>query len=276
MNILFYGNCQVHAIHKILSKNPIKCHVLSCYTTEITRNEFDDILKECDVIVTQYIRNGYRDRIHLSTDYILDKCKKGCKVIILNSCHFSFYHFDLTYKTIDGSILHKPIDYHYGGMIQCFKDGLSAECYMEKYINNINLKSSEELNKLVVDNISELKRRSDEIVDKYAGKAYHIPIAEYIESNYKNTLLFYSINHPTKYVFWYMCAKIVEIVDINMNIDYNCDPLEAVQCMLYKCIQKIVNFDVDKHLPLVNGKSDLLEVTNLYYDIYRTFSPDKL
>ena len=89
--ILFYGNCQVDAIRKTLNLgNEWKQYTIECWSTVFTKDSFDFLLKRSDVIITQPIKDGYRDKEYLSTSYILKTCSTTCKIIM-------FPYFILTF-----------------------------------------------------------------------------------------------------------------------------------------------------------------------------------
>ena len=278
MHVLFYGNCQSQATKSVLNldDNHVQYNII-CHETELSKEEFDEILQKCDIIITQPISDNYRDKEYLSASYIVNNCKKNSHVIIFNSCYFNFYYFDLTYKNFNGQRLNKPIDYHYNEMINCYNNKQPKKYYLKNYVNNVNLKTKEELEKYANASITELQNRYNEMVTKYTtGKnnIHCISISEYVRKKYKNKLLFYSINHPTKYLFQFICKKIIKILklktDIRININYDVDPLAGIKCILYKCIQKAVNFNIDKMKPLMLNKKHNYSITELYYNDYDT------
>jgi hypothetical protein len=271
--VLFYGNCQATAVLFTLNlpKTSYIVHNIPCWTTDQNKDSFTAIIKNCDIIITQPINDNYRDVDYLSTSYIINNSKKDCKIIIFDSCHFDFYYFDLTYKYINGTILQKPIDYHYNEMINCYHNNVSIDNYINNYINNEHLKTSEELDTIAQNSLNELKRRFYENVKKYASNnIILISTYEFIKNNYKDKLLFYSMNHPTKHVIRYICKIIIHILKIENTIDYKIDMLENnTRCILYKCIQKNVNFDITLETPLLDNETDLKKIINKYYDSYK-------
>lgn len=271
MNILFYGNCQLYAVLKTLNLSSYyKVYLIECWKQEINKEYFTDIIKKCNIIITQPIHDNYRDVEHLSTSYIKHHKSVDCKLIIFDSCYFDFYYFDLTYKMFDNKMLSKPIDYHYNKMIECFNNNYSIEHYITNFVNNIDLKTFDELETLANNSLNELYNRHIKNIEKYGGNnIYFISTHEYIKENYKNKLLFYSMNHPTKYVIQYICEKIVDILKIENTINYNIDILAGTKCILYKCIAKNVNFDIESHDILTLGISDINKITQLYYDTYK-------
>jgi hypothetical protein len=49
--------------------------------------------------------------------------------------------------------------------------------------------------------------------------------SNFIENNYKDKLLFYSMNHPSKYIFHDIAEKLLDYLKIYKNINYYIDPL---------------------------------------------------
>jgi hypothetical protein len=254
-----------------MSKTFDKIHI-PCWTTEYNKESFLNIIKKCDIIVTQPINDNYRDVDYLSTKFIINNSKPSCKIIICDSCHFDFYYFDLTYKIYDGNILHKPSDYHYNHMIECYNNNFSQDYYIETYVNNKNLKTSKELDSIAENSLNELVNRYNKNKEVYNGTNIHfITTYEFIRNNYKDKLLFYSMNHPSKYLIQYICQEIMNHLQIQSNINYNIDILNNIEqplCILYKCIQKNVNFDINNCKPFLHGKNNIKDITQIYYDTY--------
>lgn len=271
INILFYGNCQLFACLKTLrlSNKEFNVKHIECWK-HIDKLYFTNEIRKCDIIITQPIVDNYRDVDYLSTTYIIKNKKHKCKLIIFNSCYFNFYYFDSTYKQFNNAILHKPIDYHYNKMIECYNANKSIEYYITHFANNIDLKTSDELEKLAQDSIIELQNRYTTTEQKYTGEyVYIIKTHEYIRQNYKDLLLFYSMNHPTKWLIQFICKAILNILQIPDNMNYKIDLLRAPKCILYKCISKNVNFDINANNTLDDGNTKLMNTTQLYYDTYK-------
>ncbi len=276
MNILFYGNCQVGGVRDVLNldHNKYKTKLFLCFV-DFNENEFNNAIKNADVIITQPISDNYREKSYLSTKYILEKKNCNCKIILFDSCYFNFYYFDMTYKIIDNEILNTPSDYHYNGIIEYYKNNFSQDKCIDNVINNTEFKQKEELEILAADSINELLRRNEQMHFLYNKRenVYFIHTNEYIKENYKKNLLFYSMNHPTKYLFQYICKKISDILNINETINYNCDPLSghkgAPRGILYKCIQKCVDFDIEICSPELDGKNTIEDIVDIYYKSYK-------
>ena len=124
----------------------------------------------------------------------------------------------------------------------------------------------------------ELNRRHCELKNKYndTKNVYLIKIHDYLKENYKKTLLFYSMNHPSKYIFQYISEEIINILQIKNTIDYDIDDLSCLRCIIYKCIQKNVEFDISKHTPLICNETNINSITKIYYDFYGTIDMTKI
>ena len=270
-NILFYGNCQTCALKKTLNLKDINIINILCYETEIDKEQFINILQTCEIIITQNICDNYRNKDYLSTSFIINNCKKDCKIIIFDSCYFNFYYFDLTYKTINNEIVHYPNDYHYNKMIECYMNNQSIDYYINNYVNNQALFSSEQLEKIANDSIYELYTRHQANIEKYKPyeNIYMISCVHYIKYNYKDKLLFYSMNHPTPSIFHNLAEQIISILSLPNTIDYTSDFLDHPKCILYKCIQNVVNFNIDSYPPITCGRTNSRDITELYYCTYK-------
>jgi hypothetical protein len=240
---------------------------IECYNTDINKEDFTNIIKKCDIIITQPIKDNYRNLEYLSTIYVKHHAKPGCKIILVDSCYFNFYYFDLTYKNFKNQPLHKPCDYHYNNMIECYNNGLSKEYYIDNVVNNIDFKSSEQLEIIAKNSLNELYNRHINNKEKYRDINI-ISTYEYIKENYKIKLLFYSMNHPSKHLIQFICEKIISILYIENTINYNIDTLDNTKCILYKCISKAVKFNIDNKNALLLNITDHNKITQLYYDTY--------
>jgi hypothetical protein len=255
-NILFYGNCQLEKLIDIMCLPPayLKVTFIPCFSTSFTDLEFDYVLKQSDIIITHPIHNNYRDKYYLSSNYVVNKCKENSIILFINNCHFDFYYFDLVYG--------KSENYLHSYMIDCIQKKLDVDYYKNNYIKNSDLKSSNELTEIFNKTITELNNRYQNMLQYKKNNTHFINVVPFIENNYKNTLLFYTFNHPTKYLLQFIALEIIKILDMCDTINYDLDPFNNERCILYSCIQKMVNFNIKKHTPYMNGSSNINDIFN--------------
>lgn len=151
-------------------------------------------------------------------------------------------------------------------MMKCYKNNAPIDFFLKNIVNNKDLKTKAELENYANESLKELKKRYLESIQKYKinDNIHIITCYDYIKNNYKDKLLFYSFNHPTKFIIQFICKQIIQILNINNTIDYNVDKLNYIKCIIYNCIQKAVNFNVSDFKPLTCEKQDVKEITELY------------
>lgn len=275
-NILFYGNCQMPVLCRTLNLDKTKYNetVIECFDTSMIESEFNLYVTQSDIIIMTLIEDNYRDKSFLSTTYVVYHAQKNCKIIILNNFHFSFYYVDL--KTT----INIPGDpYHHKSLYDCCKNNNTIDFYIDNYVNNETLKTNDELESIANKSLDELNNRYDIIMlHKQMNPAkfiYSLPISPFIENNYKQTLLFYTTNHPSKSLFQYVCEEIIVILNVENTIDYDIDVLDHTRCILYACIQQAVSFDITKQTPRLNNQTNIQDIAESFYEIYKT-TPNEL
>jgi hypothetical protein len=276
-NIFFYGNCQTGAIKDIIINSIFNYNIIvvPCFGDIVSKEKFLSYIKQADIIITQPIHPNYRETDYLHTEFILENANPNTKIIIFPSLYFNFYYFDYGYKYLkNNELLREPADYHYYGLIECHLNKKPVENFINDYVNNINLKSKFELEDIANDSIHELIKRENEMQNyKNICDCFIITCSDFISNNYKNKLLFFSVNHPTKFVFHDIAIKIINYLNLPEKIDYSIDPLYFNQRgILYKCIQNVVNFNLDnsEHKPhLYDYKlENSIDIIQKYYDTY--------
>jgi len=139
-------------------------------------------------------------------------------------------------------------------------------------VNNPHLQSKEMLDLLATSSLEELKVR-------YNGMLIHqslnqhkniicLSLHDFIKENYKKYLLFYTVNHPSKILVNYICEILVNLLGVNNTIRYELDMFNNIRCLLYKCVQNAVHFDIGQYTPYLEGNETVERVCDLYYKIY--------
>lgn len=275
-NLLLYGNCQVGTLNEIFKNSFLdyKTQIVLCWMDNIDQNDFLNKIKEADIIITQPIHKGYRNLDYLHTEYVFENAKETAKIFVFPSLYLNFYYFDLSYKTLEsGELLREPSDYHYTSLIKCFKENKEINYYLDEFVNNNDFKNTIELENMAIDSINELTKRENEMeIYNEIKTCKIIKCSNFIEKNYKDKLLFYSMNHPAKYNFHYIAEIILQDLNLENKINYDIDPLfNHERGILYKALQKVVNFNIDEYLPRLHNYNlvNVTEIANKYYEIYK-------
>jgi hypothetical protein len=270
MKIICYGNCQIGAVSCYLNKIGKTNKYYACFILNSQIDEFYKELETTDILILQPINDIYKNDNRLSSLSVINYCKSDAKIIMMQSYYFNFYYPDLKYLSKNNVIFREPIDYHYQTIIDAYNNNISIDEYIINKYMDPNLYLSDYLNNNADISIKELRKRYDEMINKYNNKnIFFINILDYIENNYKEILLFYSMNHPSKYLMIEVMKHIFEILDIDENyIDTEGDYLANAKCILHKCIQNVVNFDINSHKLLTSKKETIYEIVKLYYDEY--------
>ena len=274
MDVLFFGNCQCMSLCEILKFDTkvYNVHKISCFKTDISKVKFTELLSKCIIVITQPINDNYRNVDYLNTSYIIKSVPNNCKIAVFDSCYFKFYYPDLRYIQHNNENLHEPIDYHHDYIIKCYKNNISIDECISKYINNKNLFDSQELLTFAQESIDELIARNEKIQIDYGSyeNVNIIGICDFVKQNYKEKLLFYSMNHPSKYILQYIAEQVCIKLKIKTLINYSVDPLgDKSRCILYACIQKVVNFDITNNKISVKKINNIKDIVKLYYTTYK-------
>jgi hypothetical protein len=160
------------------------------------------------------------------------------------------------------------VNEHYKSLIDCYNKNLTQNFYIKNYVNNYNLKTKEELEKIANNAILRLEDRFRDALIKYPKVYSFISTSEYIRKNYKNKLLMYSWLHPSKFVLQHVATQIVRILNINTVLNINIDPLASSRHIIYKSVQKAVNFNIEDFQPVVMGAIGTEKIVNRYYNFY--------
>lgn len=291
------GNCQSDAVVQFLLCNCNFNNKFKYITVKnihsMNNHDLDDlycnILPKLDLIIIQPISENYKNNIRYSTKSILNNINPLCISILIPSLYFNLYHPFLTYiydSNSEGWKLGTPYDYHDKNIIKLYIDNKNnnsnIESIIDKYkelLNNPNIYNDMFFNKSLTKNINNLKEREHRYINYCIESTHIINSSDFIFNNYKNNLLFYSINHPTKYLFRYISNSIFIILNIQLE-EYpeHIDPLKSLIMPVYKCLQNQVHFNVDEYKDFMHYDIILENenVINSYIDSYNNISIDIL
>ncbi len=283
------GNCQSDALSEFLLSNQtfkntyeyISYIPIFKMTSQELDNLYTDILPNLDLIIIQPISENYNNNYKYSTKSILNAVNKNCIKILYPSLFFDYYHpFNLyiSDNTRPGWKLDEPYDYHDKNILSSFIQFQTEDEALNKYyeaLYNPDLLTLHFFNERLLKNISNLKEREIKYIDYCTEDTNIINSSQFIMEYYDKILLFYSINHPTKYLFYYIANSCLIYLNIPLEIyPEDIDPLKSLIMPVYMCLQKCLKFDISyylnfRHFEIILNDKDTIQK---YYEGYRKTS----
>jgi hypothetical protein len=208
--------------------------------------------------------DNYRDKPYLSTTYIINTCKPTTKLILLTNLYFPYYYFDCYI----GNQAKSGLLYEYKTIKQYKMDKKNTNDVLANVIYNTSFKTEKDLIELEDYCFNELNKRYEQLniyVNFYKNRQIKIiNIIPFIKQNFKHTLLFYSINHPTLYLLTFAINEINKeiggVLDLNNNKDY----FSYYKGIIYSCLQKQLTFDISKCPIKINNCTSIPEFIENY------------
>ena len=280
------GNCQAEALSNFLVSNNNFKNIYKYIEVKpiflMDENELNYFytytLLELDLIIIQPINEDFNGNIKYSTKTILNNTKQDCISILIPSLYFDFYHPYLCYLNGEHGKIQDPIDYHDKILIKlylAYKESPNEEI-IEKYIHIFN-------NEIFINNsmcndnltlaLKNIENREYNFKDYIVNNTKCIYSYDFIKNNYQHNLLFYSVNHPSKYLLSYLSNEILKYLNIDIEeYSNNIDPFNNLIIPIYSCLNNMLKFDIDEYNNMIYDN----ELYNKYIDIYRTLSDNIL
>lgn len=228
-----YGSCQAHALGLILNSNKFfkkhyKYHPVKgawCATLAEIQNYNKTLFPTLDLFIYQPIINYEEPK---TTKYITSHClKPGCQTIIFPFLYFKGYYpqstsvWDTTNDKAVGSY-HPECLYHDKNLISAYLQPNFNLDEFTKKINSLDFYDWNSTFNILTQSLNELRKRE---VNDYVG--YYIKVADFIQHNFKSKLLFWTVNHPTKYLLQYVAKQVFNHLGVWINFDKRIDPLSS-------------------------------------------------
>ena len=276
------GNCQANALSKFLFSNNIFNKMYEYIELKpiylMNENELNYFytytLLELDLIIIQPINDDFNGNIKYSTKTILNNTKQDCISILIPSLYFDFYHPYLCYLNGVSCKIHEPIDYHDKILIKLYlsyKESSNEEI-IEKYMSIFNNEIF--INNLMInDNLTValkiIEERENNFKNYIVNNTTCIYCYDFIKNNYQNNLLFYSVNHPSKYLLSFLSNEILKYLNIDLEkYQNNLDPFNNLIIPIYNCLKYVLKFNISEYNNMIYDT----ELYNKYINIYRDIS----
>jgi len=281
MKILFYGNCQTSKLSTSCLFESFEKQTIQCFDTDITQNTYTSIIKEADVIITQPIKSDYRDKTYLGTDYIYKHRRGDSKLIIIPSIFGGVYFPDATYmENKSNSLIHIPSDYHYLNLIKYYINQKTPTEFYDEIVNNSDYIATDELLSHIDNTVNILHTKEKTSSETYP-EAEFITVSGYITSNWRDKLLFDTMNHPTHHIYNFILKHIVALGIVNTtreiknNKHFFPNHRQSNRSLMYKSVKDQVDFDTSSYTPRINDiDTPTLQLIELYFKTYNEHGVD--
>lgn len=261
---LFYGNCQVVALQEIFEQMVDYNFIKIPPVHKLLQKDIEyiyEILPNVDVLIIQNISDNYKNNKKLSTKSIILNTKKECKIIHIPNCYFDFYYPNLMY--LDSYDVSLQEFYHDKILLELYFTHDEHNDIIQKYcdiMKNIDSYDEKYLLSKAYNSLCEMRKREN-------NTKHDIKISDFIENNFRKKLLFYTINHPTKYLLDYICENICNILKIQYT-EQNLDPMESKCVPIHCSLSKLVQFDIYEKKPILNNNVGYVDVSKYLLELY--------
>jgi hypothetical protein len=233
-----YGSCQADALARILNAVPEFAaewqymRVPACFDMSVEQLDSysDSAIKNVDLFLHQPISPNHYG-VEFSTDYLRTN-------IATNATHISFQYLHWegnspTFNSPYGLPAH-PLGYVDSLVAQAVLDGKPLQTLLDR----LSL-----ANQYLAENVSEIgawcvdQLRSREGGDNDGGRPIDITATDFIAATWETERLFYTMNHPSKAMLWYVAANLLERLGYNpstVDVSKLPDPLSFTTLPTYK------------------------------------------
>jgi hypothetical protein len=227
--VIIVGNCQARPLEIMLGTNEAFCdrfefvsfpavHEMPAAMVPGLHRE----LASASVAVLQRIHEGYRDGVGLGTETLASIADKAT-VVRWPSLYWAGYFPELFYMR-DGSgqlVVDGPFDLHDRTILGAYREGLDIKgtCHLLADPNRPS-----EAEGFAANATAELGLR---------GAGCDVQVTAFIESSFREELLFFTMNHPSNLVLGHVAQQIAELIGLDGRIDVGRLPDELLGSTFY-------------------------------------------
>jgi hypothetical protein len=172
--------------------------------TESDFGKVSELVSSVDLFIYQSVGEAFGKMY--STENLLTLTKQSCHHIAFPSIYFDGYNPEINYLRFIGGDINAFSDYHDINLVNSFlsnPDGCYQHC-LNQY-QSADYYTSGEVFTNANDSLSALKVRE---------QSCSVKIADFIEKNWREKRLFFSMNHPSNSVLNHIVSQINELLDI--------------------------------------------------------------
>ena len=209
MDVHVHANCQAIPIAGMLREAYPEWNVtwFEAHGSEIIErfDEHCSRIRSADLVLSQPIHRGYRNREELSLDWVRQNVRSGATLLVFPSMHFAAHHLGLDGLPLQGlPFLSSLLAAHL----------VASGCDVEQTVSLLlgeDLLKDEEIETEIQASLDETKRREQE--DKI-----DIWISPFMEANCRSRLMFHIQNHPLRETAAYIVNRVLQCLDLPRRV----------------------------------------------------------
>ena len=246
--IILHGNCHTTVVREYLESVETFVKEYAFYpnpTIQLNKKGYIDseILKNCDVLLIQDIREDNKFGIKLSGAYLKGEIDKKCLCITIpNLFSLGKAFFPLTEKNYFNDSIRNGMNKNgiFPKKIVIIDELLEKGYVLEEIIHEIqkeDLLSEQEIKANFDLYMSKIQERE---------KLWDIKIYDFIIDNYKKYLLFYDSGHPTNIIIKEIVRQILNRFDIYEELyDDGISCMDTYEEWILPCVKKSLQLEYD-------------------------------
>lgn len=263
------GNCTAMAMAEILHNHPpfnVNYEIVFSkgvfLLSEEEKYKLLDLAETADLLIHQPIINFAPANSH----DLVSKAKNAL-VISYPVPYFTGYFPDITYlkRPDDGKIVHDPIDYHSRIILTGYLNRFSVRRTSELF-SSISIFPGGWFMNQTIQSLEQLTYRELDL---------DIHIVDYIMQNYQDRQLFYSMNHPTAELLFFIIDSILCKLDLpktslELKMQYS-KIFSDQQWPICKAAVRELNLNFQNKVVVNKKEISIYEFVNMYFDYYSQF-----
>ena len=269
-----YGNCQADPLGNILRTNDE--FAAQWEFVQFPKPAFalraDDwpniekLMGEIDLFITQNVGESHGI---FSSENLAKQMKPNSDIIRIPNAYFSGYMPEVVYFRAGEPHVTKFCDYHDENFLAYFmEDPVHAVDKAIAAAQDASTYSAEFVLQNAQTSIDELKRREEEC---------DVSVSDYIEANWKDDILFYSMNHPKRKVLSHLASQILD----NLNqrtvaLKGNYEHLDNTRLPVYKSVKDVLNGHIEWQLSVGRQEIELEHYYQGHAKVLRAVEPEFL
>ncbi len=210
------GNCQAKALEMMLNTNEEFTKRFEFVSFPAVHELPEDVVPELHeavrnaaVVILQRIDDNYRDGLGVGTE-TLARIAGRATVVRWPSVFWAGYFPDLFYlRDQDGQVVvDGPFDYHDRTILEAYNEDIDVEGTC-RLLEDLERPSNAQ---------AWAAHATAELDDR--GRDCDVQVTTFIDSTFREELLFFTMNHPTNRILGFIAKKITDLIGVPGDVDH--------------------------------------------------------